>query len=150
MMPWLIIHRVYKMIYWFAGGGFRCSSMLCLLYFLLSMSLATEFQTIKSSMKGSLFIAVFLVTFWNSQKLFKTCCVGHQIKENNMRNTEWYIRKSFLICRSIAKVKYNGDCGAFCHSGTRQGNVLFVADNIQNWLFENIYPLGQCLVSIHF
>ena len=30
MMPWLIINRVYKMFDWFAGGGFRCSSALCL------------------------------------------------------------------------------------------------------------------------
>ena len=30
MMLWLIIHWVYKMFDWFAGGGFRCSSAFCL------------------------------------------------------------------------------------------------------------------------
>ena len=30
MMPWLVIHLVYKMIDWFSGGGFRCSSAVCL------------------------------------------------------------------------------------------------------------------------
>ena len=34
----LIIHRVYKMFYWFAGDGFRCSSVLCLLIILLGKS----------------------------------------------------------------------------------------------------------------
>ena len=30
VMLWRIIHRVYEIFYWFAGGGFRCSSVLCL------------------------------------------------------------------------------------------------------------------------
>ena len=33
MMPWLIMHQVYEMFDWFAGGGFRCSSALCLLVY---------------------------------------------------------------------------------------------------------------------
>ena len=31
MMPELVIHRVYNMFDWFAGGVLRCSSALCLL-----------------------------------------------------------------------------------------------------------------------
>ena len=30
----LIIYRVYKMFDWFSGGGFRCSSAVCLFFFL--------------------------------------------------------------------------------------------------------------------
>ena len=31
LMLWRIIHRMYKMFYWYTGGGsFRCSSVLCL------------------------------------------------------------------------------------------------------------------------
>ena len=33
MMPWLIVHRVYKLFDWSAGNGFCCSSVLCLFFF---------------------------------------------------------------------------------------------------------------------
>ena len=35
----LIIYRVYKMFDWFAGDGFRCSSALCLFWFLFLLFL---------------------------------------------------------------------------------------------------------------
>ena len=35
MILWRIIHQVYKMCYWFAGGGFLCSSVLWLFELLL-------------------------------------------------------------------------------------------------------------------
>ena len=33
MLPWLIMHRVYKMFDWFAGGSFCCSSALCTCFY---------------------------------------------------------------------------------------------------------------------
>ena len=45
--------------------------------------------------------------------MFKTCSVGYQIKENNMRNTELHIRYVGQLSRSKVKVtKYNCDCSA--------------------------------------
>ena len=79
---------------------------------------------------------------------------GYQIVENNMRNTKLHLMKSFLICRSIAKVKSQGQqiimATAVLFDSRAQGRGLFSMSLSSSKIndFDISGKLGQCCVSI--